>query len=815
MSHSSNQRSYKIIYDPDLDTNIIKRSTTPIKQYIEDTITTKDPRIKEGYEKKSLLYTTLFKQIPAKVDSKEDKTTVLISNISPLSTESQIITVLSVYGKVNKVDIIKCPTTGGPLGIAKVSFYDEESALLAVKNGNGRKAIISEFIKIDFDPNGEKLKAATAVSPPKKIPESTEEGEVTDDYSPKHYSRYKSSYHHRPADYYPRYHDSLDDYRPRKRSVNRWSRPEPRYRGYQDYRPRSYRDRKEYSHSDQRTYIKAIISRKCLPFIRGAIEELEDVFYPFGYVDIYHDAYDWFIVFDSRTDAIEAQKYVCDKGIRVIGYPIELNIPDHHKEYPSSKYTPVPEKPAPPVDIASAAKQILFEELASIFLKDIKNRIAGPCIYDFLKPRKLDKVSNENVPDTIETDTQDYSSVYKLPRFKKQSIKTNEQEKIELKRKTEESDMSEEEYVLPRKKKPLIPLKKKKMKLESVERVVMTEEVREEIEQREEIGQAEEIEHTEDIEQAEEIEQEQSDVNHIETEPDSVVNTLESLLESIDESDEELEPIEPLFSLPKEWDPFSQVRDVEDLEYLRTALMEKVAGDKVIKEESPESVQQCARTRAYSPIPDSVKSTYLHKNKAVFDTTTTGYNSPSTNNVKSLVSSRSNRVNNRRLVICMVMQNKNMGDSDLLKFNQLKSRKKQLRFAKSPIHDWGLYAEEHIDANDMVIEYVGEVIRQQVAEQREKEYGKSGIGGSYLFRVDDDIVIDATEKGSIARFINHCCTPNCSAKIITVDKQKKIVIYANRDIEPGEEITYDYKFPIESEKIPCLCGSKFCKGTLN
>ncbi|KAF9354919.1 histone methyltransferase set1 [Mortierella sp. NVP85] len=56
--------------------------------------------------------------------------------------------------------------------------------------------------------------------------------------------------------------------------------------------------------------------------------------------------------------------------------------------------------------------------------------------------------------------------------------------------------------------------------------------------------------------------------------------------------------------------------------------------------------------------------------------------------------------------------------------------------------------------------------------------------------------------------------PNCNAKIITVDGQKKIVIYAKRDIE-GEKITYDYKFPIEADKILCLCGSRGCRGTLN
>ena len=40
---------------------------------------------------------------------------------------------------------------------------------------------------------------------------------------------------------------------------------------------------------------------------------------------------------------------------------------------------------------------------------------------------------------------------------------------------------------------------------------------------------------------------------------------------------------------------------------------------------------------------------------------------------------------------------------------------------------------------------------------REKRYEAAGIGSSYLFRMDQDYVIDATKKGSLARFINHCC----------------------------------------------------------
>jgi histone-lysine N-methyltransferase SETD1 len=85
------------------------------------------------------------------------------------------------------------------------------------------------------------------------------------------------------------------------------------------------------------------------------------------------------------------------------------------------------------------------------------------------------------------------------------------------------------------------------------------------------------------------------------------------------------------------------------------------------------------------------------------------------------------------------------------------ARKKQLKFAKSTIHNWGLFALESIPADEMVIEYVGQVVRQGVADERERRYEAAGIGSSYLFRVDHDYIIDATKRGGLARFINHCC----------------------------------------------------------
>jgi histone-lysine N-methyltransferase SETD1 len=149
--------------------------------------------------------------------------------------------------------------------------------------------------------------------------------------------------------------------------------------------------------------------------------------------------------------------------------------------------------------------------------------------------------------------------------------------------------------------------------------------------------------------------------------------------------------------------------------------------------------------------------------------------------------SRANRANNRRFVAEINDQRKTLGqDSDVLRFNQLKKRKKPVKFARSAIHNWGLYAMENIPKDDMIIEYVGEEVRQQIAELRENRYLKSGIGSSYLFRIDDNTVIDATKKGGIARFINHSCMPNCTAKIIKVEGSKRIVIYALRDIAQSE-----------------------------
>ena len=73
--------------------------------------------------------------------------------------------------------------------------------------------------------------------------------------------------------------------------------------------------------------------------------------------------------------------------------------------------------------------------------------------------------------------------------------------------------------------------------------------------------------------------------------------------------------------------------------------------------------------------------------------------------------------------------------SPRLQFNELMWRKKKLIFGKSAIHSWGLYAAEPIDKGDFVVEYLGEYVRKEVAQEREKYYRRAGFGDDYIFRV--------------------------------------------------------------------------------
>ena len=141
--------------------------------------------------------------------------------------------------------------------------------------------------------------------------------------------------------------------------------------------------------------------------------------------------------------------------------------------------------------------------------------------------------------------------------------------------------------------------------------------------------------------------------------------------------------------------------------------------------------------------------------------------------INSSGAAREARTLQRRLIACNDIH-------DMFKISQLKLRKKPLKFAKSDIHDWGLFALEQIAAEEFVIQYVGETIRQKVADHREKVYNAQGIGSSYMFRVDQDTIVDATKCGNLSRFINHSCDVSSSSSsffflflfLFTFSKQK-------------------------------------------
>jgi len=150
------------------------------------------------------------------------------------------------------------------------------------------------------------------------------------------------------------------------------------------------------------------------------------------------------------------------------------------------------------------------------------------------------------------------------------------------------------------------------------------------------------------------------------------------------------------------------------------------------------------------------------------------------------------------------------------RYRRLKRRRPKCVVMPSQIHNWGLFATEHIGREEMVIEYLGELIRTPVADLREKRYEAEGIGSCYMFRVDESYIVDSTNRGNVSRFINHSCDPNCKTAIVCHKGANKIVIIAKRDINQGEEITYDYKFQSEAgEGIRCCCGAPNCAGRLN
>lgn len=126
-----------------------------------------------------------------------------------------------------------------------------------------------------------------------------------------------------------------------------------------------------------------------------------------------------------------------------------------------------------------------------------------------------------------------------------------------------------------------------------------------------------------------------------------------------------------------------------------------------------------------------------------------------------------------------------------------------LEFRESLIQGQGAFAQHFIPAKTPLIEYVGEKITKVESLLR------CEANNPYIFNLDDDFDLDGDVPWNPARFINHSCAPNCEAEFFG----DQIWIMAIRDIQPGEEITFNYGYDLTDYKEhPCKCGATNCVG---
>lgn len=143
-----------------------------------------------------------------------------------------------------------------------------------------------------------------------------------------------------------------------------------------------------------------------------------------------------------------------------------------------------------------------------------------------------------------------------------------------------------------------------------------------------------------------------------------------------------------------------------------------------------------------------------------------------------------------------------------------KTRSEFIEEKKSGIHNKGIFAKKFIPKGTQIIEYVGELISKDEADKRadlvlNESKNHKERGAVYIFELNKKFDLDGNVPYNTARFINHSCNPNCESENI----DEKIWITAIKDINKGEEITYNYGYDVDNfEEHPCFCGSVNCVG---
>ena len=147
----------------------------------------------------------------------------------------------------------------------------------------------------------------------------------------------------------------------------------------------------------------------------------------------------------------------------------------------------------------------------------------------------------------------------------------------------------------------------------------------------------------------------------------------------------------------------------------------------------------------------------------------------------------------------------------MAKKSKTRNRTVRIEVRESAVHGRGVYAAQFIPEGTRIIEYTGQRVSWEAAPDDEND------PLTFNFGLENGEVINPEVAGNDARWINHCCNPNCEA----IEEDNRIFIYAMRDIEASEELFYDYAMEIDEpiteeskRKFACHCGASNCRGTM-